>query len=133
MSAPMLPPAPVLFSTTTGCPHASLSFCPSRRATTSVVPPAANGTTIFTGFDGNACAAASAGAKARTAAARMRVQRVMCFLLVMDIDSTAFSIRASLRREAALADHLRPARGLFADRRGELGGRVAHGRHALLR
>src|SRR5512144_2171234 len=68
----MFPPAPDLFSTTTACPHASWSFCARRRETTSVVPPAGNGHTIFTGFCGHACAIAAPGTSATTAAARMR-------------------------------------------------------------
>src|SRR5262249_32326034 len=42
--AARLPPAPPRFSTTTACPKRSLSFCPTRRATTSAMPPAANAT-----------------------------------------------------------------------------------------
>ena len=49
-SAPILPPAPVLFSTTTGWRMASCSFGPMRRARMSEVPPGANGTMILTGL-----------------------------------------------------------------------------------
>src|SRR5688500_742254 len=73
----MLPPAPARFSTTTDWPQASPSFCARRRATTSVAPPAAKGTTIFTGLLGQACAAASCGARARSRAARPPRNRVM--------------------------------------------------------
>src|SRR6185503_5425579 len=70
----MLPPAPARFSTTTDCPHASASFCASSRATTSVAPPAANGTTIFTGLAGQDCAATSAGNASASSAAAHRAQ-----------------------------------------------------------
>ena len=51
-SAPMFPAAPVRFSTTTGCPHFRDSHSPITRGITSAVPPAGNGTMIFTGRDG---------------------------------------------------------------------------------
>jgi hypothetical protein len=38
-STPMVPLAPGLLSMRTGCPSASASFCPTRRAVTSVKPP----------------------------------------------------------------------------------------------
>ena len=63
-SAPMLPPAPVLFSTTTGWPMASCSFGPIRRARMSLVPPGANGTMILTGLV-KVCAGAVAGTRPR--------------------------------------------------------------------
>src|SRR6188472_1910240 len=100
MSAPMLPPAPGLFSTTTDWFHASWSFCASWRATTSVVPPAANGTTILTGFEGHACAAASAGTSARTAAAARRLHRYMLIgLLRVMVRSIGSSISLARQRE----------------------------------
>jgi hypothetical protein len=51
-SAPMIPFAPGRFSTTTGCFHASLSFCATVRVMMSVAPPGGNGTTILTGLPG---------------------------------------------------------------------------------
>ena len=48
-------------------PHASPSFCPSSRATTSVAPPAGNGTIIFTGFVGPRLRRARPPAKAASA------------------------------------------------------------------
>jgi hypothetical protein len=57
-SVPILPPAPGLFSTTTGCFHLSLSFCAMTRASASEAPPGVCGTTMRTVFDGNVCAAA---------------------------------------------------------------------------
>jgi hypothetical protein len=72
----MFPPAPARFSTTTDCPHASVSFCARRRATTSVAPPAANGTIILTGFAGHACANATRGASRRTTS----IRNATCFI-----------------------------------------------------
>src|SRR4249920_2054292 len=46
-SAPMFPPAPGLFSTTTDWPHASVSRCAIRRPVISSEPPGGNGTTSF--------------------------------------------------------------------------------------
>src|SRR6185503_20066955 len=57
-AAPMVPPAPPLFSTSTGWPSVSLMRWPIRRATMSVVPPAGNGTTTRIGLDGNDWASA---------------------------------------------------------------------------
>src|SRR5436190_16955623 len=96
----MLPPAPGLFSTTTDWFQVSESFCASWRATTSVVPPAANGTTILTGFEGHACATARAGTRARTAAAARRFHRCMLIgLLRFVFRSVASSISLARQRE----------------------------------
>ena len=48
----MLPPAPGLFSMMNCWPSESDSFWASNRASTSVVPPGAKGTTTLTGFEG---------------------------------------------------------------------------------
>ena len=45
-AAPTLPPAPALFSTMTGCPRAFCNSGARARASTSVVPPGANGPTM---------------------------------------------------------------------------------------
>ena len=55
---PMLPPAPLRLSTTTCCFHASVSLCPTRRATSSVGPIGGNGTINRIGRDGYCCPAA---------------------------------------------------------------------------
>src|SRR5579862_7767592 len=47
--APITPPAPARFSTTIGCPKAAWTFALVTRATMSVVPPGAKGTTSLTG------------------------------------------------------------------------------------
>ena len=54
----MVPPAPVTFSMTTGCPSDCPIRSPMTRAITSVGPPAANGTIMVIGRDGKDCAAA---------------------------------------------------------------------------
>src|SRR5690606_20269154 len=54
----MVAPAPGLLSTTTGCPRTWDSGCASARASTSVVPPAGNGTIRLMGLLGQACAMA---------------------------------------------------------------------------
>src|SRR5450631_1023729 len=45
-------PAPGRVSTRTVCPQASVSFCPTTRATLSTEPPGAKGTIILIGFSG---------------------------------------------------------------------------------
>src|SRR5215475_10935581 len=67
-SVPMLPLAPGLFSTTTGCFHRSESLGPITRARMSMPVPVVNGTTRVTGRLGKPCACASAENRRRTAA-----------------------------------------------------------------
>src|SRR5215204_7181020 len=67
----MLPPAPVLFSTTNCCPSSSPILAPMTRATMSVGPPAANDTMMRTGFDGYA-----SSALAQVEASSMAITRV---------------------------------------------------------
>src|SRR2546429_3201653 len=64
----MLPPAPGLFSTTTGCPSACCSLGAMRRAERSTGPPGAYGTTRWTGRDGQSCAFKQALAPSASAA-----------------------------------------------------------------
>jgi hypothetical protein len=51
-SVPMVPPAPPMLSTTTCWPSSLPSASATRRAITSLVPPAGNGLTIFSGLLG---------------------------------------------------------------------------------
>src|SRR5438105_14279236 len=53
--AAMLPPAPALFSTTTGCPTFSPSFCAMSRAAVSAPPPGAKPTVNVTVRLGKFC------------------------------------------------------------------------------
>src|SRR3954465_9135462 len=69
----MEPPAPGLFSITTGWPSACESLSQTTRVITSVGPPAGNGTTIFTGRAGYDCACASTLAAPRRMQAIRRV------------------------------------------------------------
>ena len=62
-SVPMLPLAPGLLSMTNGWPSFFCKWSAIRRATTSGVEPAPNGTTIFTGLVGQSCAAAGRAAR----------------------------------------------------------------------
>jgi hypothetical protein len=61
-SAPIVPPAPGRFSTTTFCPSRPVSFSAAMRASVSALPPGANGATIFTGRAGQSspCAGSTA-------------------------------------------------------------------------
>ncbi|MNT06691.1 hypothetical protein D3C72_1413690 [compost metagenome] len=75
----MPPPAPGLFSTTTGVPRSAESWSASRRAITSMVPPAGAGTSMRTGLLVQAIAAGIASASMAATAAwrgRNRVGRV---------------------------------------------------------
>jgi hypothetical protein len=60
---PIMPPAPGRFSTSTGCPMASLSFGAMMRPMMSIVLPGAKGATIRIGLSGYVCAL-SEGAQA---------------------------------------------------------------------
>ena len=51
-----MPPAPGLFSMTTGCPNISAIFAPTVRAVRSAMPPAPKGTMIFRGLVGKLAA-----------------------------------------------------------------------------
>src|SRR5512134_3484457 len=81
MSAPMLPPAPVRFSTRTGWPHVSCMRAAIVRVSVSSAPPAANGAMKRIGFDGKAWA--SAPPESTSAAAKaMACRKVMVLPLV---------------------------------------------------
>src|SRR5947209_3424800 len=71
----MLPPAPALFSTTNCWPNSSDTFAATTRARMSVVPPAANGTTNFTGRVGQSAARARRNGSAASAAPLIRTAR----------------------------------------------------------
>src|SRR5882672_6730553 len=74
---PMLPLPPERLSATTWCPSASASLVPSVRASVSVLPPGANGTTNRTGRVGYCCAFAAnvANAQQRRKAEGERLKR----------------------------------------------------------
>src|SRR5688572_21477967 len=79
----MVPVAPALFSTTTGWPKVSESFCATVRASVSVAAPGGKGTMIFIGLVGNDWAIAEAD---NTAAAMERLA-----VLTAEAKVTAFS------------------------------------------
>src|SRR5215468_4385339 len=60
---PVVPPAPATFSTTICCPRVRDMFSPTMRATTSVGPPAANGTMRVIGRSGYAAFPSSGKAR----------------------------------------------------------------------
>src|SRR5690606_17716590 len=63
LRAPILPPIPVLFSVTNGCPYLIESQFPIVRASTSAVPPGVKGATIVVGPCGTFAAKARAAGK----------------------------------------------------------------------
>src|SRR6185369_236810 len=81
----MLPAAPSLFSTITGCPSFAAIPLDRIRGSESVVPPGAKPTMILMAFVGYSCASPSPGtAIAATAAAELRrkSRRVICRMLI---------------------------------------------------
>src|SRR4051812_37513971 len=94
MSAPITPPAPPRLSTTTGCPSDSVSRGARSRASKSVPPPAANGTTKRMGLPGQGWAAAGipAAQHRRKAEGGRRKERRA---LVLDPRPSLFGLIAS--------------------------------------
>src|SRR5919108_3469292 len=82
-AAPTLPAAPGLFSTSTGLPSETVSFSERMRPMRSSGPPAVNGLTSLTGFDGKACAAACSETSASSSSAA-RFTRLALFLVLGD-------------------------------------------------
>src|SRR6185436_12739164 len=75
----MTAPAPGLLSTITGCPSALFKGSPSMRLVRSELPPAANGTMMRSGLDGNvwACAAPAATPIASVAAVHRALEDIV--------------------------------------------------------
>src|SRR5882672_4318362 len=130
----MLPAAPVRLSTTTGCPHLRVRKSPTRRGIASAVPPAGNGTMIFTDRVGYSCAPAgsvatspaSAAAARHCATARCRPPDggsldIIVFLLTLVRRPTTRSIDGDLGSR----DHGRPELLAHADHLAHLLGRAA--------
>src|SRR5216683_1730646 len=100
-SAPIFPPAPVLFSTTTGWPHLAVSLSAAMRARTSLMPPPGNGTMNLTGRAGNPggtcpCAGNAAIVKIVNKPSAVTPRRMQC--------SGTEASRIRLRRGGAIAD-----------------------------
>src|ERR1041384_837063 len=91
----MVPPAPVLFSTTTCWPSSSPSFGAMIRAVVSVPPPGSKPTIVVMGFTGQVCASAACESASAHAAKRI-------FLMA----------RSSIRDDAGALHHRRPLRHL---------------------
>jgi hypothetical protein len=70
-SVPILPEAPVRFSTRKERPVFCVMRCATRRATTSTAEAAANGLIITTGLDGQSCCASATVEKSAAASAVM--------------------------------------------------------------
>src|ERR1700682_205465 len=83
----MLPPAPGLFSITTGCPRRSPSLPATARAEMSVDPAGGNGTTILMGLVGYDCAdtRVDAASAAKPPAARVKMRGIVALLRVPGI------------------------------------------------
>src|SRR5262245_18520755 len=97
----MLPPAPDLFSSTNGTPNFACMCCCRMRASRSAEPPAANGTTMVTGFCGQSCACA--GAAGTRAAMRARTARMRNLHV---ISSDAGSSKSDASNRASRSDRL---------------------------
>ncbi|KAF5297851.1 hypothetical protein FQR65_LT19663 [Abscondita terminalis] len=81
-AAPTLPPPPLRFSTTTGLPSSLRSSGSMTRATMSLEPPGAAGTTRVTSGGGAAWAGAPASVMARAAAVAARASSVLRRVMV---------------------------------------------------
>ena len=75
----MLPPAPTLFSTTTGWPSASPIAGASRRAMMSIELPGGKGATSLIGLFGHGCAAAPVATASNATPAHCHHR---CFLFI---------------------------------------------------
>jgi hypothetical protein len=80
---PIVPPAPPTFSTMMVWPNVRDMWSPRRRVTTSVGPPAANGTTTVIGLSGY-WAAAGAPLMTRTKSALVVRSRMKPIVLLLD-------------------------------------------------
>src|SRR5258705_2499906 len=80
-SLPMMPEAPALLSTMTLVSKRFASGPPIARATTSLLPPGPNGTTIFTS-EGGFTSAAATGLVASSAPPNMAIRRIKVSMMV---------------------------------------------------
>src|SRR4030095_4522504 len=100
---PMPPPAPALFSMTTGEPSARPIASASGRPTISATPPGGNGTIIVIGFDGYASCAAGGDAAASAATSTItREGNIRAFMrllqeLTVSMDYSGATARAPHR------------------------------------
>src|SRR5215211_1999919 len=87
-----------LISITNCCPSFSDSFCPISRATTSVGPPAGNGTMMRTGLLGYCCAhvVPDSTSAAQSAAIRMIVVMVVLLCAAFDVPQSILILASSM-------------------------------------
>src|SRR5581483_6174707 len=92
----MVPPAPLLLSTTKGLPSSLVRRCPIVRATMSTVPPGGNGAIMVTGRVGQSTSAARAPHAQTNTASKARYRRVRTFvpcLMSSRLESVALELR----------------------------------------
>src|SRR5262249_1314649 len=109
---PMMPPAPDLLSTTQDCPQACCSQAANRRATMSVVPAGAAGTTMRTlcaGFQA-ASARSAAGNRAVVGSVNAAVRavrrvsvRIMDSLQIINVADNAYHARTGKNAPIAVS------------------------------
>src|SRR5215468_1531125 len=92
----MLPAAPLTFSMTTGCPSGARIRSAMTRASVSIGPPAANGTTIVIGRDGKVCAVARFEPAMASIAARAIIRLRLVVGAGTDCDKTVLRAIISL-------------------------------------
>jgi hypothetical protein len=80
-AAPIVPPAPGLLSTITGCPSCFVKRSPTARAMVSVPEPAVKGTTRRIGWRGYALSWACATPQARPVASRQAAAALRNFFI----------------------------------------------------
>src|SRR5882672_4498172 len=81
----MVPPAPSLFSITTVWPRVLDIDAPSVRATVSVGPPAADGTTIVSGRVGYPCPSAAGAQPASAITHAVTIAAKLLFILIASL------------------------------------------------
>src|SRR5688572_30774504 len=111
-SEPITPPAPGLFSTTTGWPRSGESCCATTRATVSELPPGGKPTTMRTARSGYDCAwaAAATSSAAIPAATRLIIgDGVLEDADLVDLDLNVVAGLHPDRRGAPRADSARRA------------------------
>ena len=86
--APTMPPAPGMLSTMTCWPSSSVIRGERMRATTSIGPPAANGTTTVGGRVGQSCAGAAAVETANAASAAPTIRLAFTGVLRAPVPDT---------------------------------------------
>ena len=104
---PMIALAPARFSTTTFCLRSSDSAVATMRATMSTLPPAANGTTTFSGLSGKAplwaMACAQHSAASRGISRVMRIVRLLESCVGLGRASPGYRGGRAYQRNARLA------------------------------